>query len=327
MELSERKKQILCLAIEEYIKDSCPITSGGVSEHFKVSTATLRNELNSLEAMGYLKQLHTSGGRVPTALGYRYYVENMLSEISASQQELVAVQSLLSDRSNNMIDMVSQIAKIISKETNLPTVIMLNGIDSLKLTDIQIVKMLGQKCMVLIGTNSGYISDTIESCATSQDCEDVSKLLCEYFKGETISYMLDNISTISSGIKSEISGFSSIITGIISGLEKIRKRKMLSDTTSIKTLVEKDSLAATKVLDLLENESELAEKLSDAQGQITVDISDEEDSCSVVKAPIEFDGNQLACIGVLGPQNMDYLKIAGAIKVISECLNNEKGDA
>ena len=71
MELSERKIKILNIAVEEFIKDSAPITSSSVKDNASLdcSTATLRQELNALEAMGFLKQLHTSGGRVPTAQG------------------------------------------------------------------------------------------------------------------------------------------------------------------------------------------------------------------------------------------------------------------
>ena len=68
MKLSQRKNDILIATIEDYIKDASPITSGLVKEKHlpNISSATLRNELNALEAMGFLKQLHTSGGRIPT---------------------------------------------------------------------------------------------------------------------------------------------------------------------------------------------------------------------------------------------------------------------
>ena len=322
MELSERKRQILSLAIEEYIKDSCPITSGGVSEHFKVSTATLRNELSALEAMGFLKQLHTSGGRVPTAMGYRFYVENMLSSIHASEEELARVQKLLENRSASMVEMVSSIAKIISNATDYPTVVLLSGVENLVLCEFKIVKLLGEQCMVLIGTTSGYISDTIKTEASQDDCKDVSERLTQHFKGETIGYMLDNISSIAEGMQNEISNFGAIISGLIEGLKKLRQRKVLTETKPISKLLTNDVQSATKVLELLENENKLAEKIETSADDITVDIADGQ--CSVVKAPIAYQGNKLACIGVLGPQNMDYAKIAGALKVISECLN--KGD-
>ena len=128
MELSERKQKILCMAVEEYIRDCSPITSGSVKDitSLNCSTATLRNELNALEAMGYLKQLHTSGGRIPTAQGYRYYVERLLGEGNAGEGELDKVKEVISSRTSSLNDIVSGIAKIVSEKTNYPTVVMLD---------------------------------------------------------------------------------------------------------------------------------------------------------------------------------------------------------
>ena len=136
MELSERKIKILNIAVEEFIKDASPITSNSVKDKTKldVSTATLRNELNALEAMGFLKQLHTSGGRVPTAQGYRFYVENLLKDVKATNSELEDVRKVIENRTQSLSEMISQIGKIISKATNYPTVVMLNGIENLSLS-------------------------------------------------------------------------------------------------------------------------------------------------------------------------------------------------
>jgi len=75
--LSDRKKEILLNAVGNYIDNAIPITSSNVQSSVitSVSSATLRNELNALEGMGYLKQLHTSGGRIPTSKGYKFYIE------------------------------------------------------------------------------------------------------------------------------------------------------------------------------------------------------------------------------------------------------------
>ena len=78
---NKRKHDILIVAVDEYIKTAQPVTSGGLNNHFKeISSATIRNELNALESMGYLKQVHTSGGRVPTALAYKEYVNSLLAD-------------------------------------------------------------------------------------------------------------------------------------------------------------------------------------------------------------------------------------------------------
>ena len=100
MQLSDRKKQILQVAIEDYISSCSPITSGALKglANLDCSTATLRSELNALEAMGYLKQLHTSGGRVPTPQGYRFYVESLLSNLSVTNAELDKVKNIIEQK-------------------------------------------------------------------------------------------------------------------------------------------------------------------------------------------------------------------------------------
>lgn len=222
MELSERKIKILNIAVEEFIKDSAPITSGSVKDKtaLNVSTATLRNELNALEAMGFLKQLHTSGGRVPTAQGYRFYVENLLKDVKATNKELDDVRKIIENRTQSLSEMISKIAKIISKATNYPTVVMVNGIENLVLTEFKIIPLLEEKCMVLIGTNYGYISNTMDFAASMENCQDASNYLTKYFKGETMGYMLENIDEYMKGMSGEIKAFQGVVDNIIKGLSK-----------------------------------------------------------------------------------------------------------
>ena len=76
---NKRKRETVLKAVDEYIKTAQPITSGQLNLHFNdISSATIRNELNALESMGYFKQLHTSGGRIPTSLAYKEYVNSLL---------------------------------------------------------------------------------------------------------------------------------------------------------------------------------------------------------------------------------------------------------
>ena len=79
--LSDRKRQILLGAVESYIENALPITSEKVQSNLftSLSSATLRNELSTLEELGYLKQIHTSSGRVPTTKAYRYFVNNLMN--------------------------------------------------------------------------------------------------------------------------------------------------------------------------------------------------------------------------------------------------------
>jgi len=333
MELSERKQQILSKAVEEYIKDSAPITSSGIKDvsNIDCSTATLRNELNALEAMGYLKQLHTSGGRVPTAQGYRFYVENLLKDIKATNEDLEEVRSLIENRTNSLTDLVSGIAKIVSKATNYPTVIILNGLDNLILTEFKLIPLIDNKVMVLVGTNSGYITDTLDVNATLENCNDASTYLTKYFKGESIGFMTRNLTELDEGMKGEIKGFQEIVDSLVGGLKKFNSRKMLDVRRegTLKMLQDRENFAETeKVLEILENEENLVELIEDkGLDDISIDVAgDNGNECSVIKAPVKLGGSNLATIGVLGPQRMDYVKIASALKVVIENLAKLKGD-
>ncbi len=323
MELSERKIKILNIAVEEFIKDSAPITSGSVKDKtaLNVSTATLRNELNALEAMGFLKQLHTSGGRVPTAQGYRFYVENLLKDVKATNKELDDVRKIIENRTQSLSEMISKIAKIISKATNYPTVVMVNGIENLVLTEFKIIPLLEEKCMVLIGTNYGYISNTMDFAASMENCQDASNYLTKYFKGETMGYMLENIDEYMKGMSGEIKAFQGVVDNIIKGLSKMNKQKLLNvQTDGMAKMVDKeDGKDTKKIIKMLNDEEELIEVLDKTNDHISADVSDDE-GVSVVKAPILVGGNKLASIGVIGPQKMDYSGIASALKVVIDEL-------
>jgi len=175
MELSGRKRRILISAIEDYIKDCAPITSGNLKEtkDMGCSSATLRAELNALEAMGYLRQLHTSGGRVPTAQGYRFYAENMLKEIKATDHELESVRKLIENRTQSLGDIVSGIAKIVSHATNYPTVVVMNGIENLILKDFKSFRLWMKRLWCLLA----QIQDiSLKILTSKQACKNVMML-------------------------------------------------------------------------------------------------------------------------------------------------------
>ena len=307
MELSARKQKILQMAVEEYIKDCSPITSGGIKDSASLdcSTATLRNELNALEAMGFLKQLHTSGGRVPTAQGYRYYVESLLSQGQASEGQLDEVKKIISSRTSSLDEIVGGIAKIVSQATNYPTVVMVNGVKNL-----------------------GYINQTLDIKASIRDCEDASKYLTKHFRGETLGFMIENIEEYKQGMHSEIEAFQGVVNSLIEGLKNLNSQRYLNVRRegSAKLLNDNSVEDAKKVLNVLDDEKELSNILElEGKGNIEVTVADDGQECSVVKAPIVVNGRQLASIGVIGPQRMDYAGIASAIKLVMNELNNNKG--
>ena len=333
MRLSQRKHEILCQAIDDYIKDACPITSSNVKEKqtVKLSTATLRNELNALEEMGYLKQLHTSGGRVPTAEGYKYYVNFLMETISVNRKNLQGIKESLSKRTQSLSEIAAEIAKIISRATNYPTAVLMNGYDKLEVEGITVIPLLQKKALALIQTKSGYLNNTIEVDADKKACDDASKYLTKLFSGKTIGFLVANIDLIKEGIQKQIQNFANILDSVIENLKNITKTPLLDvrHEHSKNLALSGKAEDMQKILALLSDEEKLTSSLENTDKELFVELERQDESLSglaLVRAPIILEGNQVASVGVFGPERMDYASITSALKlVVEELKGGENG--
>ena len=329
--LKGRKHELMISVVEDYIKDASPITSGGVQKNHlsDVSTATLRNELSALEAMGLLKQLHTSGGRVPTPLGYKYYVNHLLQGLALNYEQLDGVKNLLDERTKSLSEIVSGIAKIINKAVKYPTVIYVNGYDKLVVENIKIIPLVSDSALALIQTSSGYLTNTLDAKASVEAYNDASNYLTKKFAGKMLGEMMKDMERLENEMLEEISGFKEVLDTLIEGVKKFVEENHLNirQDKAIDVLNGSASDEQTrKMMKLLGDEEELERALELDSQDLSVTMVDDDEEYSglaVVKAPLCIDGTPVASIGVFGPQRMDYKGIASALKVI---MNELKGD-
>ncbi len=124
MELTERKKKVLRSVVDLYIRTAEPVGSKAITElpDMKYSSATIRNEMADLTAMGYLEQPHTSAGRVPSAAGYRLYVDELMAEYRLSIDETKSINLCLEEKMQRVDKMVEKVAKLVSQATDLPAI-------------------------------------------------------------------------------------------------------------------------------------------------------------------------------------------------------------
>ncbi len=332
--LSERKKIILTRSVNDYIQSASPITSGAVHDnHLKdISPATLRNELNALEAMGYLKQLHTSGGRIPTSKAYRFYVNEIMKNTKFDKKSLLTVRKIFEKRTENLTDIVSQLAGIISEATNYPTFVVMNSYKGLIVESIKIIPLIDGSGILLIGTKSGIINNTIKlgTGITEENCIDASNFLTSHFKDRTIADMFENLPKYLKEMQTDIDGFKNIFYNLMDCLEDLTSGKSVASAGTTKLLNNPeyaDIDRAKKVLNFIEDDEKIKKVFSkEVEEDVSFTIgkenqSEELESCSVVKAEYKIKGNTVASIGVIGPERMDYGRTVGALKFIVEELN------
>ena len=123
MELSERKQQILKAIVDLYIRTAEPVGSKTIAQmpDMNFSSATIRNEMAELTTLGYLEQPHTSAGRIPSPLGYRFYIDRLMQDYRLSVDETKSMNEAMELRMQEFDKAMSQVGKMVSRLTNLPT--------------------------------------------------------------------------------------------------------------------------------------------------------------------------------------------------------------
>ena len=124
MELTERKKKVLRSIVDLYIRTAEPVGSKAIAEmpDMSYSSATIRNEMADLTALGYLEQPHTSAGRIPSAAGYRLYVDELMADYRLSMDETRSINIAIEEKMQQVDKMVEKVAKLVSQATDLPAI-------------------------------------------------------------------------------------------------------------------------------------------------------------------------------------------------------------
>ena len=323
---NKRKHDIVLVAVDDYIKSAQPITSGSLNAHFQdISSATLRNELNALESMGYFKQLHTSGGRVPTALAYTEYVANILDNNKLNYANVKNVVTDYENRSVSLISTLSSLAKRLSRATNCPAVLVQHGLQNLVIENIQIIPLINKDALLLVETNAGIIDDnmSLDPSIDRASCAEAGKYLTSQFKGKTIEFLVDNINSTCLKAGAQIAEFKELIDSVANVLMAVIKTKcdissgnpakLLSGQTASEIDETKD------VFEFLQDADKIIDAVKDNTSNVNYQVGGEESSLKggmMLSAPIVINGVPIASLALVGPKRVDYANIAAALKFI-----------
>lgn len=221
--LDDRKKKVLQAIVEEYINTAEPVSSNALISKYglECSSATIRNEMADLEKKGLLDKMHTSSGRVPSAKGYRYYVDELLKDDNISLEEVKYISDKLETKVNEIEDLTKITANTISEITHYTTVTIGPKTDEQIIKEIKFVLLGSRMILAVIMTDTGMVKETIIKFD-----EDVNEK-----QVETINYMFNNklkgkpIETINQPLEeylyNEMKGMVGVIKPIITQIKKV----------------------------------------------------------------------------------------------------------
>lgn len=340
-ELDERKRKILKAIIQTYLETGEPVGSRTISKYtdLNLSSATIRNEMSDLEELGYIIQPYTSAGRIPSDLGYRLYVDELMKE---KDKEVAEIKDLMIEKTDKMEKVLKQVVKILASNTNYATMITGPTYHRNKLKFIQLSRVSEIQLLAVVVVEGNIVKNHIIELREPMDEETVLKLnllLNTQLNGLSIEEI--NLAMISrmkeqAGIHSEV--ISSVIDAVAqaiavddqemeiytSGATNIFKYPELADSSKASELIsafeEKEALAEF-VKDTMDNED------SGENTGIQVYIGSESPvktmkDCSVVTATYDLGGGMQGTIGIIGPKRMDYENVVDNLKTLKNQLDN-----
>jgi heat-inducible transcriptional repressor len=333
--LDERSKKVLFAVIQCYVNTPGPVGSRVVTKKysFGLSPATIRNIMSDLEEMGYLQQPHTSAGRVPTDIGYRYYVDSINNEERPCDNDFAAELGrkleLLKKDINAFLD---QAANMLSSLSHYVGITMSPNSSATTLNRIELIKYRDSRVAVVIFTDEGLIRNTVipmDTDLSQRDLNRITSYINSQFSGHTVEEIrkvvvkelaLERVlcdDLISEAMRICHVVFSSAPANIyVSGLSEVLALPDFCDIGRIKELLKaiEDKHIIVRLLD----------RIADAEGpQVFIGSEnplEEMKRFSLVAATYKEGNRPIGAVGIIGPTRMDYLQAISIVDLTAKYI-------
>ena len=335
MEMTERKKKVLRSVVDLYIRTAEPVGSKAITElpDMKYSSATIRNEMADLTTMGYLEQPHTSAGRIPSAAGYRLYVDELMADYRLSIDETKSINTAIEEKMQRVDKLVEKVAKLVSQATDLPAISMASRSSDATVKRFELIQAgAGSFILVVMLSNDEVVNKLIKLPlhVEENDLKVLSALLnatmTELSAEEFTAGLLERVMRSAGAAASLVpvivefttetlrrSGSSNMVVAGQSRLLGLPEYRDVDKAQKVMTSLDEDTL------------SNLPSVMQNANGTKVIvgpeNISEELKDTSVVMTKFDIGDGLQGMIGVVGPTRMDYAKVTARLSYFAESLS------
>lgn len=335
MELTERKKKVLRSVVDLYIRTAEPVGSKAITElpDMKYSSATIRNEMADLLAMGYLEQPHTSAGRIPSAAGYRLYVDELMADYRLSMDETKSINTAIEEKMQRVDKMMEKVAKLVSQATELPAISVASRRrgTTVKRFDL-ILAGSGSFILVVMLSNEEVVNKLIKLPlnVTEGDLKLLSAVLnatmTEIAQEEFTAELMEKVM--------RSAGNAATLVPVILDFTADALRHSGSTNMAVAGQAKllglpeyRDVDKAQRVMSSIDEEtlSNLPAVMQNENGTKVLvgpeNVAQELKDTSVVMTKFDIGDGMQGMIGVVGPTRMDYAKITARLSYFAESLS------
>ncbi len=335
MQLDSRARALLKSLIEHYIAEGQPVGSRTLSKHsgLDLSAATIRNVMADLEEAGFVKSPHTSAGRVPTAQGYRFFVDKLLSVQPLEKVQKNELQTAFEGLSAPQL--VAQASNLLSQLTHFAGLVVVPQNKNTQIRHIEFVHLSARRVLLIIVTTEGDVQNRLIHTPTDYDfleLAEAANFLNQNYAGLDFASMRAHLKAEISALRQELQPL--MEAALKAGDELLARDSHAYIIRGEKNLLDSEDLSSNmqnlrQLFDLFEKKSILMNLLNlsaNADG-VQIFIGQESgiaplDACSVVAAPYHVDGKVFGSLGVIGPTRMAYEQIISIVDITARLLSN-----
>ena len=320
--MGERQENILRVIVETYIKSFKPVSSKSLVDEFKVSSATIRNDMAFLEDLGLIEKEHTSSGRIPSEKGYKYYVDNLLQPKKITGEEMLKLQTILNNNNLVISDAVTKCMEIISDITHYTSVVIEGNKSNLTLKQVSIIPLNetpeGSQVVCVLVTNQGDVSNktvNVDGDINLRELVKTSEIINKALIGTPIDKVnerleleikpkirevIERYEEVYNFFNEAFNDFSTANSDIFfSGKTNILDYKEYDDSKRLKEMVGK--LEDTDLVKHIETDDDGVKVYIGEETEFDKDVT-------IIKTHYKA-GNNEGTLAIIGPKSMEYDKV------------------
>jgi len=328
--VDERKLKILAAIVDEYVRTGEPVGSKAISklEHINVSAATIRNDMAALEQMGYLEQPHTSAGRVPTFMGYRLYIDELMTLPELPDSEKERLDEMLGSKDTPEELLIQNAAAALTELTHCAAVVTNSAPRFSVISKVEVIPTGKRLYVILLITSNGSIKNKacrLEFDLSHEQLEFFTHYIEENLNGVSVEELSEEMfDKMVAAVSAYMISLSPLVKGISELSEDLRQQELT--LKGGEKLLSRDDLDKMEVVKFIENKKGLSDLLEGAFSGIQVKFGSENDSfaignSSLIVSKYRKGGKEAGSLGVIGPMRVDYKKIIPYVDYLTQKIS------
>ena len=328
--LTPRRIEIFKAIVDEYIKTAEPVGSKMLQTKYKLpySSATIRNDMQVLEEMGYLEKTHTSSGRIPSTLGYKFYCENLLKNSGIDKKMEVAIRDAFEVSNMNISEAVEHSCRILSEMTNMTTGAIGPDSSAQRLEHLKLFQIDTRNAVVVMITNTGHTETKnfrFEEDVSFKDLETCTDILNQHLRGVLITELPDEMEKLKPELAAVVQRHDLLFTAFVQAFVRFASENVyFSGKDRMLYQPEFEDISKLKKLMSMLDDSTVWRRIGNDEHALVTTARGAEltwyNDVAIVRSTFRVNDSETGQLMVVGPSRMNYDQVVGMLDYVAQMI-------